>query len=516
MRLREATGLLLCLGLAACILPVRSAPGVEGQVVDRETGEPVEGAIVVVRWDGRTGDALPDREKLGHAETVTGADGFFSLPGYRRGGLSVWPLFRTETRVVAVIHPRYRCPQPRQARASESIRIALAPALVAADRRETCRPVRARRGEAEGYMAAWRGLFPAPETPEQREDRQQLERLLEARAALGFGSNCWGPVTDLALAPDGARVAFVSRGPGGSQAHVVELGPGSARESLSRSVKRTPPRQLAWTGPGELVLWHPTTPAERTVSFSIFARGRSEVLWSDERSLPASADPGIGVVPQGTSALRPIEPADLRDDADRRWQGRGFALERTVDPMSGLPRDRVRVTHPDGSRHTVDLPGEACGGLRFGRPHYRIDVSARTGLDLRFVDGGCHAVRIDLEEGSWTRLDDSEAAASCRSRRRIPPAQLAAALRGWTRDLRNLLRGAGADADASYALEIDDGGTTRVLTHDFSGVPITVDGPAFPLQTPLRRIDVTQVSPSTRATTVPEGSSPPLELLAPL
>jgi hypothetical protein len=97
----------------------------------------------------------------------------------------------------------------------------------------------------------------------------------------------------------------------------------------------------------------------------------------------------------------------------------------------------------------------------------------------------------------------------------MPPAQLAAALRGWTRDLRQTLERAGADPDASFALEVDESGTTRALARSFSGAPITLTGPAFPVATPLRRIDVTNVAPSTR-----EGrraaQQPPMQSLEPL
>jgi hypothetical protein len=512
MRLREAAGLLLALGLCSCLLPVRTGPGLEGRVIDRETGEAVEGAVVVVRWDGRYGDELPDRETLGHAETATGPDGRFRLPRYTRGGLTVWPLFRVEARVERVIHPAYACPLPRAVGPSGRVEIRLSRAELDGDRRETCRPVRARSGEATAYMTAWRELFPDPETPEQREERQRLDRLLEARATLGFGGNCEGPVTDLALAPDGAHAAFVTRDSRGSRAHVVDLGSGEVQSSPVEDPVR---RRLAWTGAGELLLWQPAGRAERTVSASIFARGRSQVVWRDETALPAALDPGAGLTPVGTSPHRPLDPADLRDEADTRWLGRTFELERRVDPESGLPRDQLRVTRPDGGRHTVALPGEACGGARFGRPHYRIDASASAGLDLRFVDGGCHVVRIDLDDGRWERLDAAHEAATCRSRRRVPPAQLAAALRGWTRDLRAALSDAGADPDAAHALEIGEDGRTRVLARDYAGLPVTLEGPEFPIDTPLRRIDVTHVAHSAHASTPPSGP-PPMEALEPL
>lgn len=507
---------LLALGLGSCVLPVRSGQGVAGRVVDRETGAPVAGALVVVRWDGRYGDDLPDREHLGHAQARTGPDGRFEVPRYTRGGLTVWPFFETEARVVGVLHPDYRCAHPVKATPRDPVEIRLAPALVAAERRESCRPVRARRGEADAYLTAWRELFPAAETAEERAEREQVERLLEARATLGFGRNCEGPVRDMALSPDGARVAFLTTGAHAARVQVVELGPeGAGAARPLELVRDAPPRRLAWTAPGELVLWQPSSDAERAVSPSIFAPGRSEVIWSDDRAVPAALDRGAPASSGRASPRRPLDPADLRDEADTRWQGRSFALSRAVDAETGLPRDSIRVTQLDGSRHTVELPGESCGGARFGRPHYRIDASGEAGLDLRFVDGGCHAVRIDFESGRWTRIDGDPAPASCRGQRRLPPAQLAAALRGWTRDLRKALERAGADPDASYALEITETGKTHALARDYSGMPITLHGPTFPIKTPLRRIDVTNVAPATRGSQ-PAPRPQPSRVIAPL
>ena len=134
MRLRKASGLALAaalaLNLSSCLLlPVRVAPGIEGTVVDRASGEPLAGAIVLGRFDGHYGDALPDREHLGHAETTTGPDGRFRVKTYLRGGLSLWPHFRTEARVVGVMREGYRCPPPLLVPSSEPVRIALSAAL---------------------------------------------------------------------------------------------------------------------------------------------------------------------------------------------------------------------------------------------------------------------------------------------------------------------------------------------------------------------------------------------------
>jgi hypothetical protein len=182
MHLREASRLVLAsalvLSLNSCLLlPVRSAPGLQGIVVDQTTGKPLAGAIVVVRFDGRYDDVLPDREQLGHRETATGPDGRFRVERYLRPGLTVWPHFHSEARVIGVIYEGYRCPPPSTVPASGRVRIALSAALDPADQRGSCRPVSARRGEAAAYMAAWRGLFPAQASAEERENSRQIERV---------------------------------------------------------------------------------------------------------------------------------------------------------------------------------------------------------------------------------------------------------------------------------------------------------------------------------------------------
>jgi hypothetical protein len=258
-------------------------------------------------------------------------------------------------------------------------------------------------------------------------------------------------------------------------------------------VEGAAPQRLAWAGDEELVLWQPSTEAERALSPSIFAATPARVVWR-AAALPAALDRGAAGKTARTSPRRPLEPADLDDETDARWQGRSFELERSLHPVSGLPRDGLSVGLPDGGRRAFELPGEACGGARFGRPQHRIEASGRAGLDLRFVGGGCHAVRVDLEDGSVSRLDRAQAPAVCRSRRHVPPGTLAAALRGWTLELRQALERAGADPEAAHTLEIGTGGATRALARDFAGAPVAVVGPAFPIQTPLRRIDVTQVA----------------------
>jgi hypothetical protein len=107
----------LCAGvcLSGCVpLPVFTTPEVTGRVVDAKSGQPVSGAVVVVRFDVRYDDLLPDRDVIGHREVVSAADGSFALGRSTKAGLALWPLVHTEARVVGVIAPGYRCPAPHR------------------------------------------------------------------------------------------------------------------------------------------------------------------------------------------------------------------------------------------------------------------------------------------------------------------------------------------------------------------------------------------------------------------
>jgi hypothetical protein len=485
---------LALLQISCVILPVRVAPGVSGTVVDQASGKPVAGAFVVVRFDGHYDDILPDREVLGHREAKTDARGHFSIGSLIKPGISAWPTFRTEARVVAVMSDGYRCPRPQQpAQGSREVRVGIQRALDANDRRDSCRPVPAEKGEAVAYMAAWRELYPKVQTSPDAEETHQLKRLLSARSAFGFGENCEGPALDLALAPDGRRVAFEIRGDRESEVHVVEL-----RASRSRLVQviardaQASPRRLAWMNPADLVLWEPSGDSYQAVSPSVFATGEFERIWSVTGPASHALD-GAEV-----SQLRPEEvampvlaPEDLNDEGDSRWRGRSFVLQQRPNPETGLPQDDLRIYREDATSYTLSLPGEVCGPRgRFGRPQYRIAADSRTSLDLRFVNGGCHVVRTDLETGEWSILDAVDRAGVCRVARHIQPTEFKTALRGYTRELESAIFEAGADPTAAYALRIDPDGTTRLDTHGFFGASMTIEVPRFPLDTPLQRIEI--------------------------
>src|SRR5574342_668926 len=112
-------------------------------------------------------------------------------------------------------------------------------------------------------------------------------------------------------------------------------------------------------------------------------------------------------------------------------------------------------------------------------------ADGRSGLDLRFVDGGCHAVRIDLESGAWKKLDASSEPAQCETARRVPAAKLTVALRGYMREVESALAEGGADPDAAFVLEIDEDGETHAQARDFAGEQRDLRLPRFPLHTPL-------------------------------
>ncbi len=489
---RWAVGAVLLLA-SACVLPVRLAPGVEGAVMDASTGAALEGARVVVRFDGHHDDQLPDRDLLGFAEATTDANGRFVVGPLRSPGLAVWPLLRIETRLVAVFHPGHRCASPRMISQGETPIVALEPARSADEMRETCHPVPARRGEAQGYMAAWRALFPTPR-PDDDSRQRDTDRVLAARSVFGFGENCEGPVLDMALAPSGRFAALVIAGALGPEIHAVELGvSGPLPPRRIGPAPRTPPRRIAWATAWELVLWEPASEQRRAISPSPFADGRFERIWhapGANELLPAAPDP-LGSLQQ---IAAPLDPGDLNDEADSRWFGRSFSLHQVPDPETGLAVDRLHIVGREGLHSDVALAGEACGPPgRFGRPHYRIAAGGRAGVDLRFVDGGCHAVSVDLETGFWSRMDRADAPATCSRTRRIPVSQLNLALRGYARELESGLAEAGADPAAPYALRIADDRGVVVEAMDFAGRPRRFEAAPFPVTTPLRRIEVSVV-----------------------
>jgi hypothetical protein len=495
--------------LSACLLPIQVASSVEGVVIDESSGRPVSNAVVVVRFDGYYDDVLPDRELMGHRETRTDGHGRFEVGPLVQAGLNAWPMLKTEARVVGVLHEGFRCPRTRKLTPGKVVRIGVTPALDRDDLRDSCRPIPARNGQAVAYMTEWRKLFPNRAIDRGSDAERQFERQVAARAVLGFGENCAGPVHDLALSPGGERAAMLSRGRDGMQVSIIELSPMTRPQVVAVGKQAT--QRLAWTSPDELVLWQPASASDRSISPSLFATERFEVVWRDEDLTLSPASPGQAG--PGRGFRTPLDPADLNDEADVLWLGRSFFLGRSLDPETGLPADHLDVSREDGSTSRIALPGEACGDRgRFGRPHYRISEDGRTGLDLRYVKGGCHAVRIDLETGQWATLDTDRTPGTCREDLNLPAPRLALALRGYARDLTILLDEADADPSAAYVLRIRPDGAVRVESRDYTGRAVSVSAPRFPVNTPLRHIDVSVVG-STRPAA---GGSAPIPGPAPM
>lgn len=473
-------------GLLGCVpLPVHWAPEARGVVVDAGTGAPLSQSLVLLRFDARYDEVLPERIPLGQREALSGGDGRFHAPGVVRAGFQAWPWLTSRVRVVTVLRRGYRCPQPRDLAAGREARIELQAAASSLEQRTTCEAVaelwELARTSTEVRRALARMGLDAPLTAQLGGDD---ERTLAARAALGFGANCRGPIRDLALAPDGARVAFLAESGSGFDVFVARLESGIRDPELVARAVSAEGRELVWTQAAEIALLEPEelgTPAS------------VDVVWSPPTPPAALASDAHVAL----DAAAPIDPDDRNDEGDARWLGRWFSMVRDLEPATGLPRDVLQVTLPDGSSEALPLPGEACAVRgRFGRPHYRITADGRFGLDLRFVDGGCHVVRIDLANGAWARLDGVAGAATCREDRRVPPSQLGFALRDYVRDVAQRLESADVDPTTAYTLVIGTGGLASIETRTREGKTRHIAARPFPIATPLRRIEVSLVGPT--------------------
>lgn len=74
-----------CSGCAAVFGSSLSADATDSQVVDADTGQPIEGAVVVAYWEMHRGSLAGDSLPCGAAdveEAVTGKDGKFHIPGW--------------------------------------------------------------------------------------------------------------------------------------------------------------------------------------------------------------------------------------------------------------------------------------------------------------------------------------------------------------------------------------------------------------------------------------------------
>ncbi len=444
--------------LAACApLPMRPAPVVSGRVVDAETGRPIENALVLVRHEGRYDRVLPDRRMLGEGETSTDAEGSFRLRPHLRPALTLWPWLVTETRVVAVAAPGYRCAPPRTAVSGERLELELVPAFDAEDERGSC-PVE--------VLAARKGVED-PGAPD----------VLAARTTLGFGENCRGPVRDLQLAPDGRHAAFLEARGSRLLARVVALTPDGADATVPFDAPDSSGGQLAWTRSGQL---------GRIAADAAPGAPQLDVLWRPTTSSPPAA-PEFAA-PAETSAPAP-DTADRNDEAALRWQDRHFELERR--PEADGVREWLRIVEPDGRERRLSLPGESCApDASAGGPQQRIAADGRSAVDLRWIEAGCRAVAIDLEAGRWQRLDGSRGTGLCRESRRVPAFLLHGAARAWALQVERRLVDEGLDPRGSFTLELGPGGEARVVARDLEGEPRSLAVPPLPIATPLRRIEV--------------------------
>lgn len=483
----------LALLLVGCVpLPLKVAGSIEGRVVDAVSGQPVEGALVVIRFDGVYDEVLPESVPLGHREAISDSWGRFHAGPVIAPGFMAWPWLRTRAQVATVLREGYRCAAERLLPAQgETLRIPLQRALDRNEQQESCRPVAAAASEIPQYTKAWKDLHPMviPD-PGPTLAEKEVDRALAARAALGFGPNCHGPVEDLALDPSGQWVAFSVRD--GKRVEIWVSGSALADAQLVALGSDSPPRTLTWTGAGELAL-----------------RDRLERLERVWTPVAVSEAPPASQAPEDAGAPLPFEPADHYDETATRWMGRAFVSLRELDPVTGLPRDLLRVTGPGDRSQTLALPGEACTqDGRFGRPHYRVSEDGRFGFDIRFVDGGCRAVAIELATGAWHRLDSTDVAASCERTRRIPASHLGTALRGYLQEIEASLTRAELDPASAFSLRIAASGDTRIETHDALGARRVLPAPRFPVTTPLRRIDVSVVGNPMQGTAAPAQLEP--------
>jgi len=480
-------------GSLACVpVPVLVTPPVKGQIKDAKTGQPVAGAVVVVRFDARYDDLLPDRDVIEHRELVSAADGSFALGRSAVATFALWPLVRSEARVVGVIADGYRCPDP-QLVSDAGVSVALTPALDDDDRRDSCRPVGAKAGEAPRYLAAWESLHPRVDTHAQREQNRELERVLEARGVFGFGENCSGPIVDLALSPDGQHVAWMLADGNAFSVQIRSTAAPAARSAPVSISQARPGRRLAWTSQGELLLWEPAGELERALSPSRLSPSGegTEVVWRESQSAPPASQ-----AERGAPRPLPVEPADLRDEGDARWLGRSFRIARELDPESGLPRERLRVNSGSQEAQSFVLPGEPCGPHgEFGQPQLRIAADTRTAFDLRDTGAGCGVVSVDLQTGEWSRVDGARGG-RCEVERRVPATHFRTAMRGYAGDVTEALMHAGADASAAFSLRIAPDGSTTAISQDVRGELVRVAVPRFPMRTPLRKVEVGVIGPS--------------------
>jgi hypothetical protein len=111
---------LLLLGTAGMVQPAWADGPYRGKVIDTETKEPIEGAVVVAVWMKNVYRIIDSTEVFAEArETLTGKDGEFVIPSYT--WTSIFFYFGTQPPEIFIFKPgygffpRYQIfPSPRQ------------------------------------------------------------------------------------------------------------------------------------------------------------------------------------------------------------------------------------------------------------------------------------------------------------------------------------------------------------------------------------------------------------------
>lgn len=104
-----STASLLLVVLFCCEIGSAWAGAYHGQVVDAETGKPIEGAVVVVEWHKKDRVALIEAGSSFHnaKETLTDAEGKFSLDSSRGIDWNPFTYIQYPPRIIA-FYPGYR------------------------------------------------------------------------------------------------------------------------------------------------------------------------------------------------------------------------------------------------------------------------------------------------------------------------------------------------------------------------------------------------------------------------
>ncbi|NNL86091.1 MAG: hypothetical protein HKP27_10585 [Myxococcales bacterium] len=499
-------------------------------------GRPIAGATVVARFDASYDQVLGERQLLGHREVITDAEGRFRIDTFHSAGFSAWPWLEARSSVVGVIHEDYLCTNRAARLADGSLRVLLLEATDSRPRIDSCQPVSATPAEAPSYWAAWHRLH----SLEQERPEKLAARGLEARTLFGFGRNCRGPVLDAALSPGGERLARLIERPASAEAvkrriQILEL----ADTGEPVIVYAAPFRfdalkgHLAWIGSGDLAwveeglhLAETRGPEARGAPLEVPrpSSGRlARVLYSAGRNalvaLPAAPAP----LPSGTRWTSSPEPVDAtmdialpgrpetlpasasgtvdapvvageedrHDRAGLRWGERQISRLERLGRHSGMPRATLRVSKPGAATVDARLPGEACGRSgAFRGPEYTISASGNLALDLRYTQGACQIVAVDLRRGAWRTLARAEGTASCQEARDVPPSQFRAAFPDYAAALDRIIEQADLEPNVAFRIVLGPSHAARLEIPTSSGRTEILDAPPFPVKTPLREIGV--------------------------